>query len=89
MSPVSGAAARAVSPVARPATLVERLRADVVNHAGVATLSCVFEPGGKLHGVGIASDLYCRRCGQSRIWHDVAEAAAIVAACEAAAKLPF
>lgn len=72
---------------ATPKTLVERLRADVLTHCGTAPLSCMFEPGGKLHGVGIASELYCKRCGHSRVWHDVAEAAAIVAACEAAAKL--
>ena len=62
--------------------LSERLRATVRNQCGDATLACVFEPGGKLHGVGIASELYCVGCGQARVWHDVAEAAVIVAAVE-------
>jgi hypothetical protein len=61
-------------------TLAERLRATVLNQAGAATLSCRFQPGGKLHGVGIPSPLYCLGCGHARVWHDVAEAAVIVEA---------
>ena len=61
-----------------PPTLVERLRDDIVRHCGPAPLSCTFVPGGKLHGVGISSELYCQTCHCPRLWHDVAEAAAIV-----------
>lgn len=58
--------------------LGDRLRALVLTYADATTLTCRFVPGGKLHGVGIASELYCARCGQARQWHDVAEAAARV-----------
>lgn len=68
----------------RPPTLGERLRAAVVNHCGLETLTCEFAPGGKLHGVGIPSELYCQTCGHMRLWHDVAAAAAIASVCESA-----
>lgn len=76
----------ALAPPRRPQKpLSERLRSTVLTHCGVRTLSCPFEPGGKLNGVGIPSELYCCTCGQARVWHDVAEAAAIVAGVEDAA----
>lgn len=56
--------------------LVDRLREDVLQFAGRATLTCTFVPGGKLDGAGIRSHLYCADCGQARVWHDVADAAA-------------
>ncbi len=57
-----------------------RLRADVLRlSAGDARiLTCVFEPGGKTHGVGVPSPLYCQRCGQSQFLHDLAAVLPIV-----------
>jgi len=78
-----------VSTVAAAAPLSTRLRALVVQHAGQATLTCTFEPGGKLHGVGIASVLWCRACHQAGMWHDVAAGAALAAAVEDSERLPF
>ena len=62
-------------------SLAERLRALVLTYCGSqeVVLECEFLPGGRLHGVGIASPLWCSRCGHPRIWHDVAAAARIVA----------
>lgn len=81
----------AVIPVETPAfvrppvplrPLSERLRALVRNHCADVAICSAFLAGGKLHGVGIASDLYCVSCGHARMWHDVAEAAVIIAAGE-------
>lgn len=69
--------------------LSARLRAHVLRHAGKATLTCEFVPGGKLHGVGIPSVLYCQTCHQARMWHDVAAGAVIAALMEASERLPF
>jgi hypothetical protein len=65
----------------RPA-LPDRLLAAVRTHcADGAVLACPsFVAGGKLHGVGIPSELYCQVCGHASLWHDVVQAAAIVAA---------
>jgi hypothetical protein len=76
-------------PVAPIELLSMRLRAMVVQHAGRAPLTCTFQAGGKLHGVGIASSLYCRTCHQARMWHDVAEAVALASSVEASERLPF
>jgi len=78
-----------VNPAPPVKPLSERLRALVVQHAGVATLTCTFEPGGKHNGVGIASVLWCLTCRQARMWHDVAEGAALAAGTEASERLPF
>lgn len=67
-------------------SLAVRLRDRVLTFANAQTLVCPFEPGGQLHGVGIPSSLYCRLCCHARLWHDVAQAAAIVAAHESALK---
>ena len=77
------------APAPRLEPLSERLRALVVQHAGVATLTCTFAPGGKLHGVGIPSVLWCLTCHQARMWHDVADGAALAAGTEASERLPF
>lgn len=69
--------------------LSARLRAIVLAQCGVGTLTCVFEPGGKLHGVGIPSPLWCGRCGHAVTWHTVAEAAAVAAQLESSERLPF
>lgn len=66
----------------RPASHAQRLRDYVRHYAGEATLTCEFEPGGKLNGCGIPSALWCRHCGKQRLWHDVAAAVAIVEANE-------
>jgi len=71
-----------IPPDTRP--LSQRLVARVLNFAAHETLDCPFEPGGQLNGKGIPSPLYCRLCGHDRLWHDVAQAAAIVAAHESA-----
>jgi hypothetical protein len=65
--------------------LAERLRAMVLAHCGgqVRVFTCEFRPGGRTHGVGVASDLWCVNCGHSRMWHDVAIAAALVVEREA------
>ena len=77
------------APAPRLEPLSERLRALVVQHAGVATLTCTFEPGGQLHGVGIPSVLWCLTCRQARMWHDVADGAALASRAEASERLPF
>jgi hypothetical protein len=69
--------------------LSERLRALVLQHASVATLTCPFTPGGKLHGIGIPSVLWCLTCQQAGMWHDVAAAAVLAARVEAFERLPF
>lgn len=70
-------------------TLSQRLSALVLQHAAKATLTCMFEPGGKHNGVGIASVFWCRTCHQARMWHDVAAAATLAADVEASERLPF
>lgn len=70
-------------------SLSVRLRALVVTHAGARPLTCTFAPGGKLHGVGIPSVLWCLTCGQAAMWHDVGAASAVVARAEASERLPF
>lgn len=74
---------------AAPAPLSVRLTAVVVRMAGRPTLTCEFAPGGKKRGVGIASELYCKTCGQEITWHEVAQAAQLAARLEAAERLPF
>lgn len=69
--------------------LSARLRAIVLVQCGQQTLTCTFEPGGKLHGVGIASDLYCIRCGEAHTWHTVAEACRLAERLEQSERLPF
>jgi hypothetical protein len=78
-----------VTPDVSLVPLSARLRALVVRLAGPATLTCAFVAGGKLNGVGIPSVLYCQACGRASVWHDVAEAVALAARCEAAERLPF
>ncbi len=60
--------------------LAARLRKMALDYcAGDArVLTCEFALGGRTHGVGVPSVLWCRQCGQPRMWHDVAIAAAVV-----------
>src|SRR4051812_27288959 len=64
------------------APIGERLRKLVVTVAGEPTVMCEFRPGGRLNGVGIRSKLYCENCGQSLIWHEVAEGVRFIAEVE-------
>lgn len=72
-----------------PPPLSVRLAAYVVTHAGTGPLTCTFVPGGKLHGVGIPSVLWCAACLQAAMWHDIGAAAALAARVEASERLPF
>lgn len=63
-------------------SLSERLRLMVITHGALEAFGCVFLGGGKRFGVGIPSDLYCLTCGHARLYHDLAEAFAIVVAHE-------
>lgn len=62
--------------------LSARLRALVVSHAGEATLTCQFAPGGRFGGVGIRSHLYCAHCCQGILWHEVAAGLVLIATAE-------
>lgn len=69
------------------APLSERLAASVRGQlGGEATLTCEFKAGGRLHGVGIRAPFYCQHCGGSLVWHEVAEAVAVIAAIEEGAR---
>jgi len=65
-----------------PVPIADRLRELLLEVSSEETLGCTFVSGGKLHGVGIRSPFYCANCGQSRIWHVVAEGLVTIAAAE-------
>lgn len=56
--------------------LAQRLRAHVLVQSSGDTrvLTCEFAAGGRKHGVGIPSPLYCVTCGHSQVLHDIAAA---------------
>lgn len=58
--------------------LSDRLRALLVQHASVATLTCTFRPGGKFGGVGIRSHLFCAHCSHGIVWHELAAGLALI-----------
>lgn len=69
--------------------LSQRLTRFVVRVTDRSVLTCEFEAGGKLNGVGIPSALWCKRCGHSREWHDVAAAIVRLKVLEQSERLPF
>lgn len=82
MAPSVVCAVVPVTPADQAASVVARLRELVRTFAGERTLTCEFQPGGKLDGVGIRSKHYCANCAQSFMWHEVAAGATFIEAIE-------
>lgn len=68
--------------------LPERLRGHVLRLAAgdPRILTCEFVPGGRTHGVGVPSPLWCGRCGHTQLLHDIA---AVIPLAEREARPPL